>query len=223
MRTIEMTVFDYNELSDEAKETAFENWLEQKQRFGYSWEDEVSKILKHIEKNTPIRVEDLQYNTCNFSYYLNVTGYHGKDDDKYHVTGLRAAKIVLAMYYEITHKTQFYVRNRDHKQNAVFGYTDEEYLGHEEKKRRSAFHKYSQCFTGYCDSETFSSALYASVKENTNNDFTVLDHFKIAFDALFSSVVSDYEGTLSEAYFIENEAEEVEYTEDGEIYTGGEE
>lgn len=219
MRTIEMKVFNYDELSDEAKETAFERWLESKQDYGYSWSDEISKILKHIEEHTTVRIEDLRYDTCNYSYYLNVAGYHGKDDDKYHVTGLRAAKIVLAMYYNMTQKNQAYTRRSGYKGEVVFGYYDVEYLKQTEKSRRSPFYKHNDCFTGYCESETFARALYLSVKENTSEDFKVLDHFKVAFDKMFSSVVSDWDAIQSEDYFIENDSDQAEYTEDGDIYS----
>ncbi len=220
MRTVETKIFDFNELSDSAKETAFENWLEGRQNNSYAWSDEVSSIIDHIENETPIRVEDLTYDTCNYSYYLGVSGYHGKDDDKYHVTGLRAAKIVLAMYYDITKQNLYYVKELDkHSGKLKFNYLEKRYLSEKYSKRLTAFYSYEKCFTGYGDSETFSRGLLDSVRNNTSKDYTVLDHFTAAFNRMFKSVVSDYEALQSKEYFIENDAYYYDYLENGEQYS----
>ncbi len=222
MRTIEIAVYNYDELTDGAKDTAFEQWEGKVANFGYSWDDEVANIIKHIESKTPIKCEGLSYDTQSFDYRLGVSGYHGKDDDKYHVTGLRAAKIALAMYYDITHENQFFCRSENKWRGVSFEYHSEKYLNLPVKKRRSAFFKNHECFTGYCDSEVFSLALWDSIRVNTKHDYTVLDHFEVAFDKMFKSVVSDYEALQSREYFEDIEADQYEYTEDGELYTSNE-
>jgi len=46
MRTIETNVYNYDELSEEAKQTALEKWGEMQSEFGYNWGDEAIETLK---------------------------------------------------------------------------------------------------------------------------------------------------------------------------------
>ena len=218
MRTIAVKVYDFEELSDSAKEKAFEDWLAIRQGQQYSWADEITKIVKAVEESSQIRVEDLSYDTQSYNYRLGFKSYHGMDDDKVHMTGLRASKAVMAIYYDLTHQNQFYRKSKTHEGKFVFEYYPEKYRNKDCIGRKSVFYKTEDCFTGYCESETFTSALIGSVKENTKNDFTIMDHFEVAFDKLFASVVSDCESLESEAYFLEVDANQYEYHEDGEVF-----
>lgn len=219
MRTVETKVFNYNELSENAKEVAFENWQEQRQSMGYSWSDEVTKIVDHIENRTPIRINQLNYDTVTYNYFLDVSDCDSIDHDKYHLTGLRAAKIALAMYYDITEERLYFIKGtKSYTGQKEFRYLSKDYLSLSKRHRLSAFYGHNQCFTGYCESETFAKGLHESIRNNTSKDYTVLDHFKAAFDRLFTSVVCDCEALQSKEYFVEVDASEYEYLESGEQY-----
>jgi len=82
-RTIEITVFEFDELSDEAKEKA-RDWY--RSTDCWCWQDEWRESAQEFSKIAPIDIDNADYNAG----HVNIT-WTG-DDDVAKLTGLRAWK-----------------------------------------------------------------------------------------------------------------------------------
>lgn len=223
MRTIITKVYGYDELSAEAKEAAFNEWQSNASQHYYAWGPENEDILKAIYAATGVSLSDWQYDDYNYHYSLNdiekIThpeGYYAFDGNMDELCGVRAAKVALALYYQLTEQRTIYgfYSSNDRKAKSTSNYSSIF-----RKTRRSAFMTVNPCFTGYCLSNTFADALWESIAKNGHSDaYGVTDHLKAAFDKLFQAFVDDraHEQTLE--YFTNGPAYEVEYLESGEIY-----
>lgn len=222
MRTITTTVFGYDELSEDAKESAYDNWHTNVMQHSYAWGSENAAILDAIKEATGVEVNDWRYDTCNYRYSLcdiepitHPEGYHAFDSNMDELVGVRAAKVALAIYYQLTEQRIVYGFNA-HTNKKVKSTT--QYMSHIGKMRRSSFMEVDRCFTGYCFSETFSSELWNSIAKNGHSDaYSVGDHLKAAFDKLFQDFVDDAAHAETREHFEDCDAYEVEYFEDGEV------
>lgn len=158
----------------------------------YHGKDNITLIIKTIEDKTGIKVVNLQYDTAWHEYDLCVpTNYNGISK-RFEVTGLRAAKIALSMYYKLTHIPLFFSFELSDQATKVFGYYCQENLSDKHKSRKTAFGCHRERFIPDVSSAIFSEALLESIKKNTGDSFTVTDHFKKAFDVMFCDMVWEY-------------------------------
>lgn len=216
MRIIETTILEFDELDNDAKQTAYDKWLDMKSHDQYAWRDEVENAITHIEASTQIKLTDMMYNKDDYRYSLSLKNAFNETPDTAKLTGFRAAKETLSMYYQITEYHAYYGRSASKWGGKEFQYYHQKHLSLTAKSRYSAFTKIENCFTGHYDSEVFAVALLESIKLNTKYDYTILDHFKYAFDAFFTSVVGEYSASESYEGFVEHEADQYEYSVDGD-------
>lgn len=71
MKTKTINVFEYNELSDEAKENAYSNWLK---HADFGWNEEYRNSLKHFDKSfTCIKLTSWSVDDSNYNFKLYET------------------------------------------------------------------------------------------------------------------------------------------------------
>ena len=86
MKEITIRLFDYDELSDEAKKKAHEDWLSQGHE--HFWGGEVRDTLKKLEEEFGIEVTRWSYDSC--SYDCGTIRFENWNDDQLALTGERA-------------------------------------------------------------------------------------------------------------------------------------
>ena len=222
MRDIVIKVFGFDELSQEAQTKAHEIWVENSSQHDYGWSSENEAVLDAIAAATGVKVSDWMYNTCDYRYSIDnieqIThpdGYYANDGNMDELVGLRAAKVALALYYQLTEQRIVYGFEKDTNETVK---STLNYCSRLVKMRHSKFMKVDECFTGYCFSEVFTSALWASIAENGNCGFySVRDHLQAAFNKLFQGFTEDMAYQETTEYFTDGPAYEVEYFKDGGV------
>lgn len=86
MKEITVRLFDYDELSDEAKKKAHEDWLSQGHE--HFWGGEVRDTLKKLEEEFGIEVTRWSYDSC--SYDCGTIRFENWNDDQLALAGERA-------------------------------------------------------------------------------------------------------------------------------------
>ena len=86
MKEITVRLFDYDELSDEAKKKAHEDWLSQGHE--HFWGGEVRDTLKRLEEEFGIEVTRWSYDSC--SYDCGTIRFENWNDDQLALAGERA-------------------------------------------------------------------------------------------------------------------------------------
>lgn len=86
MKEITIKLFDYDELSDEAKKRAYDDWLSDDH--DHFWGGEVRDTLKKLEEELGIEVTNWSYNSC--SYDVGPIRFKDYSDDQLALTGIRA-------------------------------------------------------------------------------------------------------------------------------------
>ena len=220
MREVTLMVMSYDELSDEAKDAAFETWERGEQEMDYHVTGELDNLLKVIKEETGVRLNLYSFDTCDYSFEVEPLFDDRFDLDDESVVGVRAGKKALKMYYELVMKHQIYTKQTKYVVGGLkYGYLDAEYKSLADTYRRTAFMKQSEAFTGMYNSATFSITLLDSIRKNyTNEEYTVIKHLNNAFNAIFDEAVKDWQYQVSREYFEENRADEHEYLEDGELF-----
>lgn len=220
-------VYEYDQLSDRAKQRAYDDWSE---RDHYGWHDENRKVLDHIKETAGVAVHDWEYSTYTHHYHLDaadsVTYYnYSRDYDNHQdysdITGLRAVKLAMELYYLLTETTVAYVQKQG-KRTWYRDFAPRDWKGSLEnspllKWRRSRLAGRDTCFTGYIASDVFSTALWDSIKKGAASDsLSLKDYIEDAFDELFKHFEEDFEASTSQEYFAAEEAQEYYYLEDGQ-------
>lgn len=232
MRILQVKAFSYHDLSEEAKRTAFEEWL-YSAGSDYYWDCENREVLKRIKESIGEVLKDWSYDSVSHHYRLDeqdlqkITHAEGLWNSEANIEeyqGIRATKVAMRIYYDLTKKTKGYAIIGDDDSSRLMGKrisTYSEYVSNYQKKRYSKLETSESCFTGYCASDTFARALWKSITEYgaESEGFTVRDHLEAAFDALFDDFVADYAHYISQEYFDENVALEYEYNEDGSLFS----
>ena len=219
MREAILAVMTFDELSPKAQEVVFDRWQRDNSDMDFSLSGELKQIFNVVEENAGVTLSDYEYSPCGYSYNIDTRAENYELDDK-DVCGVRAGKIALRMYYDITEKRQvFGKQTRYVVDSPKFSHLNIEYKGLADKYRVSAVIKSDACFTGVYSSQTFSMALMSSIRDNyTNEDYTVANHLEAAFDALFAEAVEEWGYQSSREYFEENRSDDFEYLADGTIF-----
>lgn len=112
MRTVTVKVFQFNELSQEAQERAYNDWRENQNNFGYEC-NELRPFLDLI-KQAGVTVKNWYYGL--YEHGFDIENETISTDYDYvsmnEITGMRAAKMALGLYYGlITTKTAWQVND----------------------------------------------------------------------------------------------------------------
>lgn len=220
MREVTLAVMSYDELSDEAKDAAFDTWEHGEQSMDYHNSGDVEHLIKVIKEETGVRLNSYSFDAFDYNFEVETLFDDIFDLDDESVVGVRAGKKALKMYYELVMKHQVYSKQTKYVVGGLkYGYLDSEYKSLAAAYRRTVFMKQSEAFTGIYNSATFSISLLDSIRKNyTNEDYTVVKHLNHAFAAIFDEAVKDWQYQVSREYFEEHRADDFEYLEDGEIF-----
>ena len=199
MRTKTLTVYNYSELSEEAKERACQEMLE---HFDYPWSGENRDTLTEFENNFPVTVKDFRYGSCNSFVDFDFTS----DDKTEELTGVRLLKYLHNNYYDVLFKGKYYSKTK---------YVDGKFSS---KHRHSKVQKENCCtLTGYYIDDAILKPIYEFLK-NPVEHINFYDLMNECLQSWLSAVNNDYEAMQSEEYLAEHaEVNEIEFDEDGNL------
>lgn len=196
MRTIEITVYTIDELSEKAKERAYHKWLEAD---WYPWEKENKKTLEEFCKIFPIKVTDWTYGG-----YKDYIEFEFLDDDIKDLAGLRLLRYIYNNYFDYLYKGKYYLK---------YDPTTGKYKG-----RRSKIILDNCCpLTGYYLDNVILEPIYNFLKK-PKDYITFYDLMVKCLDAWVKECSKDYQYCTSMEYFIElSRINGWEYRENGEM------
>jgi NADPH:quinone reductase-like Zn-dependent oxidoreductase len=193
MKTKTINIYEYAELSEEAKQKAYNKWS---QGVDYGFELENRKTLNKFADIFNIRISEFQYDCHNkyIKYEINL-GF-----DVLEMKGVRLSKYIWNNY-----KNNLFV-GKSYYKTSVSG---------KHKRRKSKIILDDCCvLSGYFMDNEILEPIYNFLKSYDKEiDFeTLLDN---CLDSWLNACTNDYEYNFSEENFIENYASEKEYLIDG--------
>jgi len=215
MRIKETKVYQFSELSDEAKETAIEGYRENMQE--YFWADDGIASLKEFCKQFDIELKDyfLDCGGCGNNHVrFNADTYDFNADE---IEGLKVYKYIINHYWHILYKPQY----RGNIKNDTIKHKR---IKHEKLSNGSFFNSYHSgifydtCgnLTGYCMDDALLQPIYDFLRKPDSR--TLKDLYDDCFNAFIESWNRDVEYQYSDECIIETiKANEYEFTENGEI------
>lgn len=203
MKTIEIQLYKFSELSEEAKQTAHEKHLN---NFEPAWMEEyIETLIKGLQSlNCEIGRYSIDYSSANQSY-VPFQDYNQHTEE---LSGQRLRTWLLNNYYDVFFERKPQGEYKKNEQTGKWNY-----------KRRSkiTFVETSYPFTGYCGDENFLDAFRAFLSKPNNSTFQELVEDAIQNTLKAMEVDYEYQCTL-EHFEEEAEANGYEFTEDGERY-----
>lgn len=194
MRTIQTTVYTFDELEGEAQANAYGKWLES---FDYPWHSENIESLYAFTKLFGVGVRDYSYGACNS--FINIEVCSAWED----LTGLRLWKVLNTIYHDNL-KGKYYI-TAGRIINGKYTY----------KKRYSKVLKGEPYLTGY-DADW---PLMTGLKEWLDNPCLSDTYKDVMYSVCQDWLIycnNDYIGSMSEECFKAECADnEYEFTEDG--------
>lgn len=204
MRTITTNLYTFNELSDEAKETAIENW--RSMGFPFAWQEEMIDSIRAIAKAINCNYDYYSYDGISYDVRLMPTDFCEAD-----LRGKRAWAYIENNF--ITPNAEAKTYYKDH-----VIYCD----GRKNWKRKSKiWYTLDDCpFTGYCADCCFIEAWRKWQKLFRNDStLTVEDFIDLVANNLSKEWTSDNEYQNSDEGIAELlNINEYEFTEDGNRY-----
>lgn len=214
MKTIKIKLYSFDELSEEAKEVARDNYRTNFQ--SYHWASENTDTLKAFEKIFPIRVKN--YAVDSFNYYVSIK-FLGEEDVE-NLSGVRLLSYLWNNYKSDLYKGAYKTVNiSDKKVNHKR--VRSEYF---EKTNRwhNAYHSaitLDNCcpLTGYCMDDEILAPIFTFMSKPDNITFAEL--MQDCVDAWGKACQKDYEWQESDEYIDEEiESNNYDFTEDGKLY-----
>lgn len=174
---VKYRVYTIDELSEKAKEKAYNAWLE---HWDYGWEKENRDTLKAFEKLFPIKVLDWEY-----GLYRNYITFEVIDDDIKNLSGIRLLKYLYNNYFNLLFKPKVY----HHPKNL--------------KKQRTSkiFYDEDRWLTGYYLDYDILDPIYEFFKNPKNISFE--DLMSRCLNKWVKTCSQDYEYCLSFENFVE--------------------
>jgi len=204
MRTEEITIYEYNELSEEGKEKAIE-WF--RGNMDYFYEEDNRKTLSQFQETYPIAVKDWQYDQWSgFVSFEKDSQYHYGwiDFERIKIWNLKGIRLM-----------KWIINNLDHDLHTPKIY----YHSSESNKKR-----YSKLFleknlpTGYYLDYNIRYPLYEFLK-NPDDKTTLYDLMKKCLDEWLKECKEDVKSHYCEEYIKEfYEINEYEFYESGKPY-----
>lgn len=195
MQTVTKTfnVYDFNELSDRAKDTAYYQWVSSADYDGNCNID----TLKEFERLFNVKAYDWQYNECMYNYRFRTSYDNGIDE----LSGERLYKFIINNYYKYLFKPKTYY--------------SEDY--NKSRKSRISIQKNSMLAGLYADDEIL-DPIYAFLKR-PDKKTTFYGLINKCLDSFFDYCKKDYEWSISKERFDE-ECREMGHLfyENGEMY-----
>lgn len=209
MKTIQINVYPFSELSDEAKKVAREWYRNTSFENGFAWSDEAYDSLKAFCKRFGIK-----YRSACFSQYSEVNYSLSDIDDT--ILDLSGKRLISYLWnYDdliIQRKTYWFVRKPDGTRymNAI-GQNSGKYVS------KCQYQTASCPLTGVCFDDDLLEPIQDAVKKGYDGTFG--DLLDDCISAWVKSANADCEAQLSDSYIDEHlEINNYEFTEDGKRY-----
>jgi hypothetical protein len=197
---VKTEVFKFEELTEEGKEKAIQNWREDTSE--YFWQDENKAGLDEFESAFPISVKEWEYSPYSHSstiFDLKVDG------DIEELTGLRLAKWVINNHWSDLYSGKYYGK-------LIGVYPNAKHV-----KRHSKVIFDPALPTGHCIDADIRQPIYDFLKKPDGRN--LCDIMEECLDAWISSGIADCEYQDSDEYIAETiTANDYEFTADGKIY-----
>lgn len=203
MRTVAVTVYRFDELSDKAKERAYYDWLRSDP---YPWAGDNAAVLKEFEKTFPVRVTHWEYES--YHYDVRFTFDPSYEHVK-HLSGIRLLKYIYNNYYNDLYKKRCYFKSKVVDGKVIY------------KRRYSQIFRDNSCvLTGYwLDNDTLAPVYAFLKKPNSNITFYAL--MEQCLDAWGYACMLDYRYYTSMEYFEEYcNDNNIEFLKCGSIFNG---
>jgi hypothetical protein len=217
MKKVEINVLTYDELSDEAKERAYNNWLK---HHDYAWQDSNTATLKAFCDMFPVKCNDFEYGSGGRDY----VSWKFTDDD--HIAELSGIRLMAYLWNNFSHKLykgKYYSldvnKQINHKRVVSKLLSNGKWFN----AYYSAITLNNSCvLTGYCVDDDILKPIYNFLDhpiEPCFKDHTFYDLMDACFNAWLKVCIEDYEYSCSQECFAEDcESNEYEFTEDGEMF-----
>lgn len=221
MKTIELKLYSFNELSDEAKGQAIERY--RNNIHDYAWTGENKDTLEKFAEIFPIKITDWSYGGRG----EGVSFYFTESDEIENMSGLRLAKYLWNNYKTDIFKPKW-------RDMGKLGLTDNP-IRHKRVKSKQITNncpnkgKYSNSYysaiftdtwcqlTGYYMDNEILDEIYKYIDKPDSRTFR--DLLEDCFDNWVKACNADIEYQNSDEYISEHlEVNEYEFTENGEIY-----
>lgn len=195
MRTIETNIFNFSELSEEAKQNAIEEIRNKETDF--FWSNEWMASIKQGLVNFGAELQNYSIDFCNPSQSSFKISNDNSNTEE--LTGLRLRTWLLNNYYH-----NFFQR----KPQGAYTKSD--------RRSKITFIETSCPFTGYCGDEDFMDTFRAFIKSPDNR--TLDELLNEATEAVIQAGAKDYECQTSDEGIKDSiEANGYEFTETGEL------
>lgn len=222
MKTVEINLYKFDELSERAKQKAIETY--RSNNSDYFWADENRQTLEKFAEIFPINIRDWSYGGRGEGVYFSFTC----DDNIEELTGQRLATYIWNNYKSDLFKGKYY-----HSQN--FGLTDHKLIHRRVKSTQitnncpnkgkwsnsyySAITLENSCvLTGYCMDDEILNPIYEFLNKPIEN-ISFRDLLENCFDSWVTACNSDYEYQNSDEYISETLADnDCDFEKDGSIY-----
>ena len=233
MRTAEVKIYSFDELSDEAKERAHANWLNEGHE--HFWAGEARDTIKAFESEFGVTIRNWRYDSSGYGYDID---FGGISDEVLELSGNRARAWIWNNHGDmLIEPTMHYYEIKDGKRYNVVG-------PHSRKYRSKVF--FDRVYDGTCPltgvcfdcdaldpiayfafgvewSEKDRKRVASSRRLSHDNATTIEDLIRECVDSLFQSLQNDCEAQETMEYFADHcAANNYEFDEDGELWTGKE-
>lgn len=203
-RTIRVKVYKFNELNEQAKQKAIDNWRNESHEI--SWSDENADTLRRFADIFPCKLKSWCYGDRGEGVYWTFTG----EDQIEELSGQRLATYIWNNYHNDIYKPkQYWIYQGRH--NTV---------GQGAKHRDSKVSLYDEfaCpLTGYCMDNEIIAPLFDFMRKPDTRDFKEL--LESCFDAWIDACNNDVEFQNSDEVISETlESNDYEFTQDGKRY-----
>lgn len=213
MKTIEIQVFDFDELSDDAKETAIENYRNEIQHFDYSWNEEIRLLFDEIGTYFDCKWEsfDIANNDINVRYSFR--------EDIAEMSGIRALKWLENNFFPLVEKPKYREHLEGKRQQWPYKYRryGSGINGFYTAIYSTIFKQICCPFTGICFDDDFIQPFIEFRKKP--NDTTIKELFESGFYSVMQSANADYEYTFTDEAIIETiRCNSYQFTKNGKIW-----
>lgn len=198
MKTKTIKVYTITELSDDAKDHAYHEWLNS---WEYRWGSENEESLKAFAAIFPVKIKDWSYGGrgegVDFEMMCN--------DEVTELTSHRLAKYIWNNYQNKIWKGKYYSTGGHYDEKKQYQY----------KQRHSKIQLESSCpLTGYCVDDDILKPVLDFLKKPTEQNFKEV--VEDCFHSWVKHCTDDMEYSSSMETFLEDaEANQYEFTEDG--------
>ena len=233
MRTAEVKIYSFDELSDEAKERAHANWLNEGHE--HFWAGEARDTIKAFESEFGVTIRNWRYDSSGYGYDIR---FDGISDEVLELSGNRARAWIWNNHGNVLlSPTVRYFTKIDGKRVEAVSATSRRF------KSKVFFERVydGTCpLTGVCfDCDALDPIAYfafgvewsekdrkrvaSSRRLSHDNATTIEDLLRECVDSLFQSLQNDCEAQETMEYFADHcAANNYEFDEDGERWTGKE-